>query len=58
MNEAEAANSKIYDAAGDAEQASADRNNNVKALSRERCRIPSIAGVALKNKPELLEKLR
>jgi len=58
VNEAEAANSKIYDAAGDAEQATADRNNNVKTLARERRRILTIAGVALKDKPELLEKLR
>lgn len=58
LNAAITANSKIHDAAGDAEQSTQKRNAVVAALGKERSRILKIAGVALKDQPELLEKLK
>jgi len=56
--ETETANSQIHDAASDAEKATRERNDSVAALAKERRRILTVAGVALKDQPELLDQLK
>ncbi len=56
--ETETANSQIHDAASDAEKSTRERNASVAALAKERRRILTVASVALKDQPELLDKLK
>lgn len=57
INETEAAYNRLQASRGTSQQATLDRNDSLAAALRWRSEILTISEVALKDKPELLEKL-